>query len=211
MSEETKLLEAVKKLREVSTEKKRNFNQTVDLIINLKDFDVRREAFNIFIQLPHKAKEKKITGFLEKDSTLVNTIKKEEFPKYKEKKDIKKLIKEYDFFIANAKLMPTVATAFGRVLGPVGKMPSPQLGIVPNEEEAVMKKLIEKINLTVRVRVKEPSIKIPIGKEDLSDEEIVENALTVYHKILENLPRKQDNIRNVKIKFTMSKPIKTEI
>ena len=65
MSKE-KFIEAVKQLRK--TEKKVNFSQTVDLIVNLKNFDVKKEAFNIFIELPHKIKDKKVAGFLEKKS-----------------------------------------------------------------------------------------------------------------------------------------------
>ncbi len=209
MSNEEKFLNAVKELRK--SEKKINFNQTVDLIINLKDFDVRREAFNIFIQLPNKIKDKKIVGFFEKDSELIDVIKKPEFGKYKDKKEVKKLLKDYDFFIANAKLMPSIATEFGRVLGPAGKMPSPQLGILPNEEDKLIESLIKKINSTVRIRVKEPSIKVAIAKESLGDENIAKNALTVYNKILETLPRKKDNIKNVKIKLTMTKSIRVEI
>ena len=35
--------------------------------------------------------------------------------------------------------MPVVATTFGRALGPTGKMPSPQLGIVANEDDNSIK------------------------------------------------------------------------
>jgi len=213
MSEEEKFLKAVKKLREIENKKvkKRNFDQTLDLIINLKDFDVRKQAFNLFIQLPNKIKDKKVAGFFEKDSKLIDVIKKDDFGKYKEKKDIKRLIKKYDSFIANAKLMPTIATSFGRSLGPAGKMPSPQLGILPNEDEKIIPAILEKINSNVKVMVKEPSIKIGVGKESLSDKAVVENVLTVYNKILENLPRKKDNIKNIKIKFTMSEVVKVEV
>ena len=203
---EERFLKAIKKLRE--TEKKVNFDQTVDLIINLKNFDVRKNAFNLFVQVPNKIKEKKVAGFLEKKSPLLDTIRKEDFVKYKEKKDIKKLIKKYDFFIANVKLMPAVATSFGRILGPVGKMPSPQLGILISEKEDEIKPILNKINTTVRVRVKEPSIKLGVGKESLTDEQILQNILLVYNKILENLTKGQENIRNILIKFSMDKPIK---
>lgn len=209
MSTEENFVIALKKLRE--SKEKKNFDQTIDLIINLKNFDVRREAFNIFIQVPNKIKEKKIAAFLEKDSKVIDTIKKDDFPRYKEKKDIKRLIKQYDFFIANAKLMPAIATSFGRILGPVGKMPSPQLGIIPAEDEKMISAVKDKISSTIRVRVKEPSIKIGIGKESLTDEQIVKNILAVYNKIVETLPRQKDNIRNIKIKFTMGKPINVEL
>jgi large subunit ribosomal protein L1 len=209
MASEQNFLKEIEKIK--SSDKKVNFDQTVDLIINLKEFDVRREAFNIFIQVPNKVKDNKIAGFFEGDSKIIDSIKKEQFSRYKEKKDIKKLVKQYDFFVANAKLMPAVATSFGRVLGPVGKMPSPQLGILPNEEDKMIEEIVNKINSTVKVRVKEPSIKVAIAKESLDNEKIAENALGVYKKILEKLPRKQDNIRNVKIKLTMGKPEKIKI
>jgi large subunit ribosomal protein L1 len=209
MSDEETFLKAIEKLKE--SKDKRNFDQTIDLIINLKNFDVRREAFSVFIEVPNKIKEKKIAGFFEKDSKIVDTIKKDDFGRYKEKKDIKKLIKNYDFFIANAKLMPSIATSFGRVLGPAGKMPSPQLGVLPSEDEAIIKALKTKIDSTVRVRVKEPSIKIGIGKESLSNEQILKNILTVYNKVCETLPKKKENIRNVKIKLSMGKPVLVEI
>lgn len=206
---EQKFLDAIKKLRE--TDKEIKFDQTVDLLINLKGFDVRREAFNLFIPVPYKVKDKKIAGFLEKDSKVISSIKKESFGKYKDKIHLRKLLKAYDFFIANAKLMPAVATSFGRHLGPAGKMPSPQLGIVPVETDEAIQKLVDKINSTVRVRVKEPSIKLPIAKESMSDEEIMQNAITVYHKILEKLPRKIDNIRNIMIKLSMDKPVRLKL
>ena len=213
MSEEEKFLDAVRKIKELESkkDKKRNFNQTIDLIINLKDFDVRKDSFSVFVEVPNKIKEKKIVGFFEKENKLIKVIKKDDFPKFKEKKDIKKLIRSYDFFIANAKLMPAIATTFGRILGPVGKMPNPQLGVLNSEDENLVKELIDKLNSNIRIKVKEPSIKIGIAKESLTDEQIAENALTVYRKIVDTLPKKIDNVRNVKIKLTMGKPVNVDI
>ena len=213
MSEEEKFLDAVRKIKELESkkDKKRNFNQTIDLIINLKDFDVRKDSFSVFVEVPNKIKDKKIVGFFEKENKLIKVIKKDDFPKFKEKKDIKKLIRNYDFFIANAKLMPAIATTFGRILGPVGKMPNPQLGVLNSEDENLVKELIDKLNSNIRIKVKEPSIKIGIAKESLTDEQIAENALTVYRKIVDTLPKKIDNVRNVKIKLTMGKPVNVDI
>jgi ribosomal protein L1 len=107
--------------------------------------------------------------------------------------------------------MPAVATSFGRILGPVGKMPSPQLGILPNEEEAVVKAIVERVNKSIRIVVKEPSIKVGVARISLDDDKIVENLVAVYGKILESLPKGIDNIRNVKIKLTMSKPVGVDL
>jgi len=204
------VLKALQEIRKQAEDKKRNFDQTVDLIINLKDFDLKRNPLSLIITLNHKIKDKKIAGFLEKKSPVIDTITKEDFNSYKDKKKLKRLIKEYDFFIANAKLMPSVATTFGRVLGPAGKMPNPQMGVTIDESDETINKLIEKIDSVVKIRPKETSIKVAIGKQSSSDEDIADNALRVYNEIFKNLPRKKENVRSVLIKLTMGKPSKIE-
>jgi len=121
---------------------------------------------------------------------------------------MKHLVSTYDFFIAQASLMPNVATNFGRVLGPTGKMPSPQLGIILNADEKTINELKNKINTSIKIKVKEPSIKIPIGKQSMKDEDIIENVMSVYNLLLKTLPRNKENIKNIEIKFTMTKPYK---
>jgi len=201
----------VQALKEIKKGKQRKFKQSVDLVINLKKFDLKKDSINLTIGLPYKIKEKKIGAFLEKRSDLVDTITKSEFPLYQDKKKLKKLAKKYDFFIANAKLMPAIATTFGRVLGPLGKMPSPQAGIITQEKEEVIKEMVEKMEKIVKIRSKEASIKLVVGKEDMKEEDIAENILVVYDSILNSLPRKLEQIKNVMIKLTMGKPIKIKL
>jgi len=198
-------------LKEIRKEKKRKFSQTVDLVINLRNFDIKRQSINTVVTVPHKVKDRKVCAFFNDKSQLVDTIKKADFGKYKDKKAMKQLIKKYDSFIAVAPLMPAVATSFGKVLGPAGKMPSPQLGILPSEDEKTVKELLARINKLVKIKSKEASLKISIGKEDLKDEEIAENALAVYKKVFDELPRKKENLRSILIKLTMGKPVKINI
>jgi len=172
---------------------------------------MKRDNIATVITLPNKFKDKNVCGFLNNPSKVVKTITKLDFPKYKEKKDLKKLIKEYDAFIASAQLMPAVATVFGKVLGPAGKMPSPQLGVVMQETDAAITELVGKISKSIRVKAKEPSIKIVVAKDDMSDEKIMENIKASYFGIVDALPTKRENVKNVMIKLTMSKPIKVEI
>ena len=200
-----------KALEELRKSKERKFNQTVDLIVNLQKFDVRKSQINLFLKVPHKLKEKKVAGFLESKNDKIDTITPNEFNKYKDKKELKKLVNKYDFFISQASLMPKVATAFGKILGPAGKMPSPQLGIILNADEKTLSELREKINNTIKIKIKESSIKLPIGKQDMKDEDLIENISYVYKEILKALPRDRENIKNVAIKFTMTKPIKIKI
>jgi large subunit ribosomal protein L1 len=204
-------VKALKEVRESYAKDKKKFEQTVDLIINLRDFDIKRTMINAFVNLPHKVKDKKIAAFLEKKSTFVDTITKIEFEDFKDEKKLKRLVAEYDFFMANAKLMPAVATTFGRVLGPASKMPSPQLGVLMTEDEKSIKDLLQRINSVVRARTKEPTIKVSIGKESDKDEDLAENAMAVYNEVFKNLPKQRENLRSILIKFTMSKPVKVPL
>ena len=198
-------------LVELRKGKERKFDQTVDLIINLQKFDIKKEQVNLFISVPHKIKDKKICGFLEIKSNVVDTITRSEFKKYSDKKEIKKLANEYDFFIAQASLMPIVATTFGRALGPTGKMPSPQMGIMVNADDKTINDLKTRINNSVKIKTKEASIKVSVGKQSMKDENIVENAVTIYNAILKTLAKGKENIKNLEIKFTMTKPQKIKL
>lgn len=201
--------QALEKLRKDS--KKRKFDQTLDVIVNLSKVDLRRENISLVIGIPHKVKDKKVCGFLTKKSDLVETVTKPDFKKYKDKEALKPLINGFDFFIAHASLMPSVATTFGKVLGPAGKMPSPQLGIITQETPEVINPLLEKISKSVKIRAKEASIKIAVGKESMGDEQIIENYNAVIKGVVNALPNKKENVKNVLIKFSMSKPLEVKL
>jgi len=201
------MMEIKEALAELRNEKKRKFVQTVDLVMNLKNFDVRREALNTFVFVPHGS-EKKLAAFFTKRSKIIDTITEEDFTKYKDLKDIKKLAKKYDAFIAVAPMMGKVATKFGRVFGPMGRMPSPQAGIVAQESDDMVKDMIKKMGKAIRVRNKEMAIKLPVGKESMSDDELEENIKAVIEGLKKVLPKGNDNVKEVLIKFTMTKPLK---
>ena len=165
---------------------------------------------NNFIQLAH-ASEKKVCGFLTRKSPLLDVILKPDFDQFKTEGEIKRLARSYDFFMASASLMPAVATKFGRVFGPMGKMPSPQAGVIPLDDDNAIKAMIDKLKKSVRVRTKDKSVKIAIGKEDMSDKELADNALSAVNAIENLLPRKRDNMKNVMLKFTMTKPVKLKV
>ncbi len=201
-----------KALAELRKTDDRNFEQTVDLIINLRKFNVRKNPLNIIINVPHKIKDKKVGGFFESKNKNVETITPNEFKKYSDKKKLRNIGRKFDFFIADAKLMPKVAKTFGRVLGPAGKMPSPQMGIIRgNINDEKINNLKKIINSSIKLKAKEASIKLAVGKESMKDKEIIENVLTIYNKIVKALPQDKENIKNVQIKFTMTKPQKIQV
>lgn len=197
-------------LKEIRKGDKRKFDQTVDLLISLRGIDLRRDSINVISTIPHSFGEKRICGFLENRSDVVKTITKPEFDKYKEKKALKLLVRDYDFFIASAKVMPAVATAFGKALGPAGKMPSPQLGVVMQETPDAIKALVARIAKSIKIRAKEPAIKVAIGKESMSDEQLAQNIRALFTDVTNVLPAKKENVRKVMIKTTMGAPVKIE-
>jgi large subunit ribosomal protein L1 len=208
MEIEQELKDALENLRK---EKEKKFNQTIDLIINLQKFNAKKTPINFFVNVPHKIKEKKISGFLESKNRDIDAITGDEFKNYSDKKELKKLSKKYDFFIAQASLMPKVASVFGKILGPTGKMPSPQLGIILNADEKTISELKEKINNSLKIRIKESSVKLPIGKQNMKDDDVIENIMHIYKELIKVLPKNKENIKNIEIKFTMTKPIKIVI
>lgn len=204
-------LNAIKELREKA--KKRGFDQTLELIINLKDFDPKQESITIVISLPYLFKKKKIAAFLEnpiKTDILNEVITKSEIEKITPK-EMKKVVKRNDFFIANAKLMPSIASKFGKMLSSRGKMPDPAIGcVIPQEDIETIKNLCEKLSKILKVKIKEASVKVPVGKESMPDEMLSKNIEAAFKTIVEKLPKKEANIKNVLIKFTMSPVIEVK-
>lgn len=207
-----KVLETLKVVRENS--RKRNFNQTFDLIINFKELDLKKKNVDVFLNLPYPSRNIRVCGIVGEElgkkakESCDEVILENELKKYSDKRLVKKLAKNCDFFIAQANLMGQIASIFGRVLGPLGKMPNPSLGgvLVPNAE---VRPVVDKFKKSLRLMTKkEPIIKCAIGKEDMKDEEIIENFSTIYDHIVHDLPKGEHNVKSVLIKLTMGKPVK---
>jgi large subunit ribosomal protein L1 len=211
-----KVLEALKKAKQDS--KKRNFKQKVDLIVNLKDIDLKKpeQQVEFFLKLHYnKGRESKICALIGPEleqkakSACDNTIVVDDFDKYsKDKKISKKLCNSYDFFIAQANIMTKVAGSFGKVLGPRGKMPNPKAGCIVTDKTD-FNTLCENLKKTVRVSAKTSLIiQLVIGNEEMKDEEIADNAYNIYEQLIRHLPNEKHNIKSVFLKLTMGKPIR---
>ncbi|MCF7871850.1 hypothetical protein K9L97_02340 [Candidatus Woesearchaeota archaeon] len=207
---------SIKDLRENA--KKRKFSQSFDLIVTLKDLNLKNvdEQVDFFTTIPHIQGKQKVAALVgpeleEKAKKICDiTINVDDFDKYKDKKLAKKLAAEHTFFIAQAEIMPKVAATFGRVLGPRNKMPNPKLGSVLPAKGQV-ETIYERLQKTVRVMAKKsPVIQVKIGKEDMTDEQIIENIQHAYNQIVHHLPKEKSNVKEIMLKLTMSKPVKIE-
>jgi large subunit ribosomal protein L1 len=200
----------LKKLKENSP--KRNFKQSIDLVINLSGLDLKKpeHQINMFGTL-HYSNGRKISvcALVDRDmeakakEACNEVVLSEQFERFKKPSEIKKLASKHTFFIAQASIMPKIATIFGRFLGPRGKMPNPKVGgiLPPN---ANIKQLIEKLANTVALATKnEPTIKCRVGSEDMEEEKIIDNVMTVYNTVLPKLPNEKQNVKSVMLKLTM--------
>jgi large subunit ribosomal protein L1 len=210
--------EALKKLKETS--KKRNFKQTVDLIVNLKGLNLKKsdQHVELYTQLHYpKGKPIKVCAFvgaeLKDDAEKVcdTAIFVDDFPKYQnDKKKLKKLANDHSFFIAQATIMPKVAQVFGKVLGTRGKMPNPKAGcVVP--PKAALKPLYERLQKTAVLKAKtQLTIRAIVGNEEQNEDEIIDNVLTIYNALIHKLPNEENNIKTVLLKLTMGKPVEVK-
>ena len=196
---------------------KRNFKQSIDLIVNLKDIDLKKQDNRVdtFAQLHFpRGKRVKICGLVGPE--LLDSAKKnfdtvitaDDFGKYGDKKKIKQLAKRHTFFVAQANIMPKVATTFGRVLGPRGKMPNPKAGCVvpPN---ANLDALAKKLQQTVRIKIETmPLFQTYVGIEEMDEDQVVDNVITLYKALVHALPNDVHNIKEIFLKLTMGKAVK---
>jgi large subunit ribosomal protein L1 len=213
--DKAKLTELVKKARENS--KKRNFSQTFDAIFVLKGLGKQQKVdFFLDYHFP-KGKPVKICALIGpelKDQAKANCqtiILHDDFIKYaKDKKMVKKLANQHDFFIAQGNLMADVAKTFGRILGTRGKMPNPKAGcVVP--PSANLKALITTLNKRVRVQSnKDQIIQLAVGAEDMPDDQVADNVLTLYNAVMANLPSGMNNYKKSFVKLTMGKPVEVK-
>ena len=210
MITEAQLAEVVTKAKEET--KKTKFKQSLELIINFKDIDVKKGfAINEVVQLPKTNSPATVcviaTGEMSQKAKAANAdsvIGNEELEKFEaNKRESRKFINKYDFFLADTKIMPTVGKALGQLLGPRGKMPTP----VPFD--APIDAFLARFRTSIKVRTRASlSISCKIGDESMEDADLATNAFTVLNTIEKKLPNGEKNIKKVMIKTTMGKPVK---
>ena len=204
--------EAIKKMRENS--KKRNFTQTVDLIVNIKDVDLKNPSnrFVMEVMLPAgRGKDVKVCVIGKSLAEVAKNIADEVIDEKvleeceSDKRRMKKLVKRIDFFLAEPQLMTRIGKVMGKYLGPRNKMPKP----VPPQTD--IRPMVERLKKSVRVVLKDnPLIQCPIGTEDMSDDDLKKNFEAVISAIINKLPNGRNNIRSVYIKTTMGSPVKVD-
>lgn len=207
----------LKALGEMKSSKKRNFTQSVDLILNLTELDLKKpeSRLNESVDLPHPPKKEArivviATGDLAvraKSAGADQIMGREDLDAFGgNKKAVKKLAESTDFFIAETTMMSTVGKVLGPVLGPRGKMPTP---VPPN---APIDNILARHNRIVRVRIRDQlNAQCKVGSEEMSDEELADNIQAVIARLEARLPKGLGNVREIGVKTTMGPFVKIEM
>jgi large subunit ribosomal protein L1 len=218
MSETMELSEKLAKGIEEALKKgkKRNFKQSVEMIVVFRELDPRKPESRLreTIVLPNPPKKpQRICVVAEGDTALAaknagveRVIGKSELEELaKDRKKARKVAKECDWVLIQTDLMPIAGRALGPVLGPRGKIP------VPLPPRGDVTPIIERYRRAVLIRIKDqPQIQARIGTEDNSVKELVENAQAVL-QVLEHKFKSLHNISRIYIKKTMSPPVEIRL
>lgn len=199
-----------------ASSKERKFKQSLELIMVFKDIDVKKGfSLNETIQLPKQTSSPASVcvmasgdlGLKAKDAKADKVINADELNKLgSNKRESRKFINNYDFFLAETKLMPTVGKVLGQLLGPRGKMPTP----VPFN--APIESFLQIFRSSIRVRVRDSlSMACKIGDVSMEDSELAANAYTVISAVEKKLPSGDRNIKKILVKTTMGKSIKEPV
>ncbi len=210
MITETQFTEVVKEAKAATKERK--FKQAIELIVNFKDVDVKKGfAINEVVQLPKTSSPATVCviatgdmGIKAKAANADIVIGTTELDKFAaNKRESRKFINKYDFFLADTQVMPIVGKTLGQLLGPRGKMPTP----VPFDAD--ISAFLARFRSSIKIRTRASlSIACKIGDESMDDADLAVNAHAIVSAVEKKLPNGEKNIKRIMIKTTMGKPTK---
>jgi large subunit ribosomal protein L1 len=198
--------DAVSRALEESPE--RNFSETVDLAINLRDLDLDdpNNRVDESIVLPSgTGQDTRIVVFAEGETALRAEEVADEVLDGDDLEDLgddddaaKDLADETDFFIAEADMMQNIGRYLGTVLGPRGKMPTP---LQPDDDVV---ETVNRMKNTVQMRSRDRrTFHARVGAEEMTADEISDNIDVILRRLFTDLEKGPQNIDAVYVKTTM--------
>ncbi|ELY57936.1 50S ribosomal protein L1 [Natronococcus sp. A-GB1] len=184
----------------------RNFTETVDLAINLRDLDLNEPSNRVdeSVVLPSgTGQETKIVVIAEGETAVRAEEVADEVLSESDVADLdddeaKDLADETQFFIAEEAMMQDIARYLGTVLGPRGKMPDP-LG--PDDDVV---ETVNRLKNTVQIRSRDRrTFHTRVGAEDMDAEDISDNIDVILRRLHADLEKGPQNIDSVFVKTTM--------
>lgn len=201
---------SVKDVLTGAEEKRRNFVETVELQIGLKNYDPQRDKrFSGTVKLPHiprprmslcilaDAADVDRAKLISLDYMTVEDLKKLN----KNKKLVKKLAKKYDAFLASEALINQIPRLLGPGLSKAGKFPSP----VSHSDD--LEKRVNEIKATIKFQLKKVlCLGVAIGHVQMTEDQLVSNIMLSVNFLISLLKKNWQNVKSLHIKSTMGKP-----
>lgn len=189
------------------------FDQTVELVMHL-GIDPRQadQALRGSISLPHGiGKARKVIAFCE-DQDVEEALAAGAVEAGGDEliKKIQDGWTDFDVAVAAPAMMKSVSR-LGRVLGPVGKMPSPKVGTVTKDVAATVG---EYAAGKVEYRNDDGgNLHVPVGKMSFEDRQLVENieAFVAFVKKAKPASTKGTYIRKASVSATMTPPVTLDV
>ena len=203
---ENDIVEAVTRALDEAPE--RNFRETVDLAVNLRDLDLNDPSNRVdeSVVLPSgTGQDTQIVVFAEGETAVRAEEVADEVLDSDALSDLgddmdeaKDLAEATDFFIAEASMMQNVASNLGRVLGPRGKMPEP---LQPDDDVV---EVVNRMKNSVLLRSRDRrTFHTRVGAQDMSPDDIGTNIDTILRRLHATLEKGPHNIDSVYVKTTM--------
>jgi large subunit ribosomal protein L10Ae len=190
--------------------KKRNFIETIELQIGLKNYDPQRDKrFSGTVKLPHVPRPRMSLCILA-DAAHVDQAKQieleymtvEDLKKLnKNKKLVKKLAKKYDAFLASEALIKQIPRLLGPGLSKAGKFPTP----VSHSEDLAKK--ANEVRSTIKFQLKKVlCLAVAVGHVSMSEDEVMQNVMLSINFLVSLLKKQWQNVKSLHLKSTMGKP-----
>lgn len=212
MVEFEKIVEAVNSA--LKDAPKRNFNESVDLTINLKNIDLSNPKNRIdeVILLPNgTGKTNRIAVFGKgdivtraKDAGADLVLGPQDIERLAgEPREARRIANEYRFFLADTGVMSLIGKSLGQRLGPRGKMPTP---IPPNTD---IQPIVDRLRKSVKIRTKDrKTFHTKVGVAGMEPVQIAQNIDAVLKRVESVLEQGSANIRSVYVKTTMGPAVR---
>ncbi|KAK3408210.1 hypothetical protein EUGRSUZ_J00492 [Eucalyptus grandis] len=204
------LREAITGIKNDCNEKKRNFTETIELQIGLKNYDPQKDKrFSGSVKLPHIPRPKMKVCMLG-DAQHVEEVKKigldymdvEGLKKLnKNKKLVKRLAKKYHAFLASEAVIKQIPRLLGPGLNKAGKFPT----LVTHQESLDAK--VNEMKAMVKFQLKKVlCMGVAVGNLSMEDKQIFQNVQLSVNFLVSLLKKNWQNVKCLYLKSSMGKP-----
>jgi len=201
--------DAIKSVLAGAKEKKRKFTESIDVQVNLKNYDVNRDKrFSGSLRLPNVARPNLkvciICDLQAEDiakKANLNTANMDDLKKLnKNKKQVKKFCAGFDAFLASDTIIKTIPRVVGPFMNRANKFPA-SISASDNLPDKVLE-----VQSTVKFQLKKVlCLGCAIGHIKMTEEDIRVNAVTAINFLVSLLKKNYQNVKSVYLKSTMGK------